>query len=1341
MARKHSILFIISILLLSVVNPYIFSSLLLTSYKPSISIEDIPTHLVANDAAHQFVVGTANGPLSIDPVNAWDTASYNVISQVAETLFTYNLSDPDLPQVNFLAESYRWINSTALEIKLREGIYFHDGTPFNANAAEWNFNRILYLTNCTGTNTAQVADPSVLWFFPDGITPIIRSVSAVGSWNITITLNDPFSSLIDLLSFIGASMLSPTNTPATDFIDLYSGQIIGTGPFQYGYYSSSIEVYFTRWDGYWRGPAFFEEMIFETISDTTTLNNAMLSHSVDYILNPLYAYFPSFDADPDITLKRFSDDTGKPGFDYYYMGFNTQLYNSTWRKVMSMAINYTYMLDEILYGNSLRANSPISPAFSDAYNASVTAATFDIPTARTIMQSMGFGTGFISDSEWIAIAEGSSPFLTLNFTYNSGNLFRQDMYNLLYNDFKLLGIKLVEAVISYPEYLDRLYNVDNGWNKLNIWTLGWGPDYLDPYNILDPLFSPSSSINSGQVDDPWLNSMLSLAINTTDYNARMDIFKNIQWYLAESGYYHAPLYHPKVSFVHMEDLKGVPYNALNLFYAYPIYKAVPGPFTLSSDAGTPDDDGNFDLNWTASADTINYSVYRYSKYINDINGTLTLLASEITDLGLALSGYLDGTYYFIVVAHNEYGDTLSNCISVSVSIVYDHDLKVNLLLPNSVEVNNTYIVKAMVINNGINTETGVQLYLYLDGLEVNSTNIPTLFVGQNSTIQYNWTPSAYKPYNFTAYAPPVPLESYLDNNVKTIVMYVREPNFLDGLYIKHRFGQPGTFYDSTFSYTPYTGGLYNESFEIVGMITYEWQVDPATRIMSGGSMFGDGAHTPAWIYTNTSLYDTIPIAVDGVGDHNFYVARDLIYDLPGFGLVGIWELEDLTQPGGLAWYEKSTGILLNGSFIYNGGMYNYTFEFVDTNANFTYITFDHEIKVTLDVPSVVELDSTYLINATVQNNGLYDESGVEIFLYLDSILVNSITITNLAIGMSQTIQYLWTPTEYRAYNFTAIAPSVPSESYTDNNRITIYRYLIATKLFDGLFIKHDFILSSYFYTSTITYSNINGRLFYENWQLEYMGSNMTFLWEVDALTRVMTGGSYFGDGGHTPMWIFTNVSLHDNVPIGIFNEGDHTFYVARDLIYNLPGVGPIGVWELEDLAYPGGVVWYEKSTGILLNGTFVYGGGSTSYEFDFIDTNAPIETVAGDLPGDFILSSNAGSPDSDGNFDLSWTSSSNADSYSVYRYSGLITEINESLSLLADEIAVLNMALNNYADGTYYFIIVAHNTYGDTLSNCISVTVEKPVTPPGIPGYNGLLIIAVIGVSIALIANRIRKKS
>jgi len=94
----------------------------------------------------------------------------------------------------------------------------------------------------------------------------------------------------------------------------------------------------------------------------------------------------------------------------------------------------------------------------------------------------------------------------------------------------------------------------------------------------------------------------------------------------------------------------------------------PGSFVLNSTAGDPDDDGIFTLTWDTAPDAEDYSVYEYSSYITIVNGSLTSLATDITNLSLTLTGYSTGTYYFIVEAHNEYGDTLSNCIEVVVEI-------------------------------------------------------------------------------------------------------------------------------------------------------------------------------------------------------------------------------------------------------------------------------------------------------------------------------------------------------------------------------------------------------------------------------------------------------------------------------------------------------------------------------------------------------------------------------------------------------------------------------------------------------------------------------------------------
>jgi hypothetical protein len=567
---------------------------------------------------------------------------------------------------------------------------------------------------------------------------------------------------------------------------------------------------------------------------------------------------------------------------------------------------------------------------------------------------------------------------------------------------------------------------------------------------------------------------------------------------------------------------------------------------------------------------------------------------------------------------------------------------------------------------------------------------------------------------------------------------VEKGPLFDGMYIDHTFNLMGSNTGpSQFAYSYLSGEYYRAEWDlsISGYNYYSyWDVDPQTRIMSnmgGYTLLCEGHHTPAWIVRDLSLGDTVPIAVIGGEEHIFNITSEFIYDLPGFGLIDVWELEDLTLPGGVAWYEKSTGILLSGTFYYAGGAYWYTFDFVDTNVEFTYITFDHELKVSLEVPTNPKINQTYVINATVTNNGKNDETNVELFLYLDDILVDSITISSLTVGASETINYTWTPTEYETYNFTAYAPPVFDEGFINNNIVTELIPIVDSKLFEGMYIEHIYTESGSSHSSKFSYSYYSGSLFFETWDV--MG--FSFGWYVNSQTRIVSGGSVFGDGTHTPAWIFIDVSLGDEILIAVDGEGDHLFSVAGELIYDLPGFGLVGVWVLEDLTLPGGVAWYEKSTGILLNGTFSYGDGAYNYTFDFIDTNAEFTYFV--PPGDFELSTNAGTPsDNDGYFDLMWTSSDGALTYSVYQHSSYITEISDNLTLLGDGITDLSLALSGYIDGTYYFIAVAHNAYGDNLSNCIVVTVQIP----GIPGYNLYFIFAAMSIVTIITIRKRRKK-
>jgi len=241
----------------------------------------------------------------------------------------------------------------------------------------------------------------------------------------------------------------------------------------------------------------------------------------------------------------------------------------------------------------------------------------------------------------------------------------------------------------------------------------------------------------------------------------------------------------------------------------------------------------------------------------------------------------------------------------------EHDLRVTLDTPNAPELGTSYIVSARVRNYGEHTESNVNFYLYYDDVLVNSTFIPTLTIGQSEFLTYNWTPTTFRTYNLTTYAPPVINETYTSNNRVDRLISIHPVKLFNGMFIDHIFNQaPYGFGPSRVSYSHISGTTFHVEWQgnVGGMpINGYWDVDATTRVMenAGGAGFGDNVHTPFWIFPDSSLGETIPIAVDGEGDHNFMITGDFLYDLPGFGLVDVWELEDLTLPGGFAWYEKS----------------------------------------------------------------------------------------------------------------------------------------------------------------------------------------------------------------------------------------------------------------------------------------------------------------------------------------------------------------------------------------------------------------------------------------------------
>jgi len=534
-------------------------------------------------------------------------------------------------------------------------------------------------------------------------------------------------------------------------------------------------------------------------------------------------------------------------------------------------------------------------------------------------------------------------------------------------------------------------------------------------------------------------------------------------------------------------------------------------------------------------------------------------------------------------------------------MIFNHELKLCLKAPADPKIYNSYQIEAIVINNGVSGETSVDFDLLLNNVPVHSTTIPSLPSGTNTTINYLWTPTEYEAYNFTAYVPPVPGETYRSNNYATEILYILGPIFTDDFEsgLSQWVSITGLWHltdNSSAWQNPYhspihsmwfgneSTGNYETGFRERGNLT-----STSINLMTIGVAFLEFYH---WREGEGGSYDIsyVYISIDGI----FW---DLIYQTDET-YIPPWEKVTID----ISAYTGNPSVQIMFQFDTIDDIFNdYRGWLIDDVAIMgTGVVIPHDLRVSLEVPEFPTISNTYSINATIINTGTSDESDVDLFFYLDGILIDSIHISNFPSGSSQTINYLWTPTDYGDYSFKAYAPPVIGESYTMDNLELKLVPLHKIILFDGLILNYTFAIFGQTFLMQYVYSSLSERNFHLDYSL-YNGSILLQMgyWDVDSQTRIMTdsfGGFSFGFGTHTPLWIFTDSTLGDEILISVAGS-DHTFNVSDELSYNIPDFGLVEVWVLEDLDFPGGIAWYEKKSGLLLNSTFLYELGMTTSNY------------------------------------------------------------------------------------------------------------------------------------------------
>jgi len=383
---------------------------------------------------------------------------------------------------------------------------------------------------------------------------------------------------------------------------------------------------------------------------------------------------------------------------------------------------------------------------------------------------------------------------------------------------------------------------------------------------------------------------------------------------------------------------------------------------------------------------------------------------------------------------------------LAVPIPLEHDVAVSVEAPTYLQAGEIVLVNATVRNRGLNNETNVELRLLVNDTQVSSTVIPELSTGASYSLGQLLGPlAAGTKSNVTAYSPPLSGENVTSNNFESRIVIVP---FYRRTYLPPQWVDGGTRMnwsadDNSWAYVlPFDFPFYGVDYQTI-------------YISSNGLITFTG---PDSSYNNgiDQLKSKLALAVawdDWVtGDpYDIYVWQNMTH-------VGVrWYVRHLSSSY-TANFEAILGMngVIQLDYAYSDGPISATIGVSDGNGEtiaedatllnymntvvFTPPMHEHELVVTLKTPKHMKPGESAVVNATVRNLGLNDESDVELQLLIDDTVVDSAIIPDLLIGQFCTLGYTWAPSAEGTFNITAYTPPEPSEDLTGNN--------FATKLID-----------------------------------------------------------------------------------------------------------------------------------------------------------------------------------------------------------------------------------------------------------------------------------------------------
>ena len=421
---------------------------------------------------------------TLDPQGSNDQPSSRITKQIYDTLF---VQDENMVVHPGLAETYEIVEEgTVLNIKLREGVKFHNGEILTANDVKFTILRAL-----DSPDVAHIVGP-------------VTSVEVIDDLNLVITMEYAFAPILSHLSHTAISILNEKAVLEAEATGSYGQNPIGTGPYKFVSWTIGDNVKLTRNDEYYDTAAIVPNLVFRSIPEDSSRLLELEAGGVDIVYDIAPSDIERAETTEGMELVRSSN------FSNSYIGFNTKkapFDNVKVRQAINLALDMETIVEAVYYGSGQPAKGPMGEKVW-AYNTELKGYGYDVEAAKALLAEAGFQDGFTTT------------------IWTNENPQRMQIAEIVQNQLGQIGITATVETVEWATYLDG-----TAAGEHDMFILGWVAVTGDPDYALYANFHSEAQGAAGNrtfYSNPTVDALLDEARVSADPAVREAAYKEVQ---------------------------------------------------------------------------------------------------------------------------------------------------------------------------------------------------------------------------------------------------------------------------------------------------------------------------------------------------------------------------------------------------------------------------------------------------------------------------------------------------------------------------------------------------------------------------------------------------------------------------------------------------------------------------------------------------------------------------------------------------------------------------------------------------------------------------------------------